>query len=62
MRCTPKGFGGKRADIDVLKRESWRRHKILAISVEDQRLTWTEQEFISQLGNRLYGIPGRRPS
>ena len=28
---------------------------LLAVSIEDQRLTWPERELIKQLGEKLYG-------
>ena len=28
---------------------------LLAVSVDDQRLTWPERELVEQLGTRLYG-------
>lgn len=55
MRWAPKGFGGERRPIEQVKRDGWREHSILVVSVEDQRLTWPERAFVRQLGEKLYG-------
>jgi hypothetical protein len=52
---TPKGYGGRRRDPDQVKREGWREQGVLAVSVDDDRLTWPERELVRQLGERLYG-------
>jgi hypothetical protein len=34
---------------------------MLAVSLDDQRLTWPERELVRQLGEKLYGkLPGVR--
>ena len=61
MRWHPRGLGGERRSPDQVKREGWREQGVLAVSVEDGRLTWPEQELIRQLGEKLYGKrPGER--
>jgi hypothetical protein len=55
MRFTPKGYGGRRRDPDLVKREGWHDEGLLAVSVEDERLTWPERELVEQLGTKLYG-------
>jgi hypothetical protein len=61
MRWHPPGCGGERRSPDQVKREGWREQGVLAVSVEDDRLTWPEQELIRQLGEKLYGKrPGDR--
>ncbi|MCL7465555.1 hypothetical protein [Phaeovulum sp. NW3] len=55
MRFTPKGYGGKRRDPEQVKRDGWHEQGVLAVSVEDQRLTWPERELVEQLGAKLYG-------
>jgi len=55
MRWFPKGYGGKRRDPEQVKREGWLEQGILAVSVDDERLTWPERELIRQLGEKLYG-------
>jgi len=55
MRWHPKGYGGKRRDPEQVKRDGWREQRLLAVSLDDERLTWPERELIRQLGERLYG-------
>ncbi|MBT3398468.1 MAG: hypothetical protein HN420_00575 [Rhodospirillaceae bacterium] len=55
MRWHPKGYGGERRSADDVKRDGWREQGLLAVSVEDDRLTWPEQELVKQLGEKLYG-------
>ncbi|MGR3390703.1 hypothetical protein [Sagittula sp.] len=55
MRFTPKGYGGHRRDTERVKREGWHEQKMLAVSLDDQRLTWPERELVRQLGEKLYG-------
>lgn len=55
MRFTPKGYGGERRDPDRVKRDGWRDQGMLAISIDDQRLSWPERELVRQLGEKLYG-------
>jgi hypothetical protein len=58
MRFTPRGFGGQRRALDQVKREGWREQGLLAVAVDDERLTWPEQELVRLLGERLYGKRG----
>ena len=58
MRWLPKGYGGKRRPPEQIKRDGWREQGLLAVSIDDDRLTWLEREFIHQLGNKLYGSRG----
>jgi hypothetical protein len=44
----------RRPPEDV-KRDGWREQGLLAVSVDDQRLSWPEREFIRQIGDKLYG-------
>jgi hypothetical protein len=55
MRWHPRGYGGQRRDPDKIKRDGWKEQGVLAIAVNDQRLTWPERELIRQLGEKLYG-------
>jgi hypothetical protein len=55
MRFTPKGYGGHRRTADEIKRDGWREEGLLAVSVDDHRLTWPERELVEQLGSKLYG-------
>ena len=58
MRYTPRGYGGQRRDPDQVKRDGWHEQGVLAVSVDDHRLTWPERTLVEQLGEKLYG---RRP-
>ena len=55
MRFTPKGYGGNRRDPEQVKRDGWQEQGVLAVSVDDHRLTWPERELVEQLGTKLYG-------
>ncbi len=55
MRFHPHGYGGRRREPDQVKREGWREQGVLAVAVDDERLTWPERELVRQLGERLYG-------
>ncbi len=55
MRYTPPGYGGRRRSPEDVRREGWREQRLLAVSVDDDRLTWPERELVRQLGDRLYG-------
>ena len=55
MRFTPKGYGGHRRDPDQVKRDGWHDEGLLAVSVNDHRLSWPERELVEQLGSKLYG-------
>jgi hypothetical protein len=55
MRFTPKGYGGDRREPEQVKRDGWQEQHMLAVSLDDHRLTWPERELIRQLGEKLYG-------
>jgi len=55
MRFTPKGYGGNRRDPEEVKRDGWHEQHMLAVSLDDHRLTWPERELVRQLGEKLYG-------
>jgi len=55
MRFTPKGYGGERRDPEQVKRDGWHEQHMLAVSLDDHRLTWPERELVRQLGEKLYG-------
>lgn len=57
MRSFPKGFGGQRRDADDVKRDGWRHQGVLAVALDDPRLSWPEKELVRQLGEKLYGRP-----
>ena len=43
------------ADPEQVKREGWQEQGVLAVSADDDRLTWPERELVRQLGEKLYG-------
>jgi hypothetical protein len=55
MRWHPPGYGGERRDTEKVKRDGWHEQGMLAVSVDDTRLTWPERELVEQLGTKLYG-------
>ena len=55
MRFTRKGYGGNRRDPEQVKRDGWHEQHMLAVSLDDHRLTWPERELVRQLGEKLYG-------
>ena len=55
MRWHPRSYGGQRRDPDQVKRDGWKEQGVLAVAIDDRRLTWPEQELIRQLGEKLYG-------
>ena len=55
MRFTPRGYGGHRRSPDQVKREGWKEQGLLAVAIDDDRLTWPERELVRQLGEKLYG-------
>lgn len=60
MRWAPHGFGGERRPPEQVKREGWREQRVLAVALDDERLTWPEREMIQQLGEKLYGDKRKR--
>ena len=38
-----------------VKRDGWKEQGLLAVAVDDDRLTWPERELVRQLGEKLYG-------
>lgn len=55
MRFTPKGYSGNRRDPEQVKRDGWHEQHMLAVSLDDHRLSWPERELVRQLGEKLYG-------
>jgi hypothetical protein len=55
MRLYPRGYGGQRRDPEQVKREGWHEQGLLAVRIDDQRLTWPQRELVEQLGTKLYG-------
>ncbi len=47
-------------DLEAVKETGWREQRILVVSDADERLDFVEREFVRRLGERLYGLGGRR--
>lgn len=60
MRWSLPGYGGQRRPPEKVKQDGWREQGLLAVSVDDQRLSWPEREFIRQIGEKLYGHKQKR--
>ena len=41
-------------DSEKIKKQGWKENQILVVNVNDERLTWPEEEVIKQIGNRIY--------
>jgi hypothetical protein len=55
MKWHPRGYGGERRSPERVKRDGWHEQGLLAVAIDDERLTWPERELVKQLGDRLYG-------
>ena len=55
MRWHAPGFGGERRGSEQIKKDGWLERGLMAVSIEDQRLTWPERELVRQIGEKLYG-------
>jgi hypothetical protein len=55
MKWHPYGCGGQRRDPAQVKRDGWHEQGLLAVLVDDARLTWPERALVEQLGTKLYG-------
>ncbi len=61
MRWHPRDYGGQRRQPEEVKRDGWRELGVLAVSVDDERLSWEERELVLRLAEKLYGPrPARR--
>lgn len=41
-------------DVENVKREGWRDHRILVVREDDDRLSWIERQVIQGIGEKLY--------
>jgi hypothetical protein len=55
MRWHPRGYGGERRSPERVKRDGWHERGLLAVAVDDERLSWPERELVRQIGDKLYG-------
>ena len=54
-RCPLGRIQQTRPNVEAIKRDGWRDHGILVVSLEDERLNWVEREVVKRIGERLYG-------
>ena len=47
-------------DIEKVKKDGWKNDGILVVKKDDERLSWDEQEFIKQIGNKIYNNQNRQ--
>ena len=40
MKWHPRGYGGQRRAPEQVKRDGWREQGVLAVAIDDERLTW----------------------
>ena len=59
MRFHPRGYGGERRSPDQVKRDGWREQGVLAVAVDDERLSWPERELVSVPARETYADRGR---
>ena len=53
--CNLGRFVPAQMDVESIKQDGFNQHGILVVSVDDQRLSWIERDFIKKLGERIYG-------
>jgi len=54
-RCPIGRLQPQTTDLDALKERGWHDQHILVVNAADERLDFTEREFIRRIGERLYG-------
>lgn len=59
-RCALARVIGETMDKDALKRDAWRKYHILVVSLDDDRLSMIDSEFVRQIGKKLYGAERKR--
>lgn len=42
-------------DTEAIKAAAWNEQGILIVSINDDRISWTDAEFLKQIGRRIYG-------
>jgi hypothetical protein len=60
MKWFPPGYGGQRRSPEEVKREGWRKQRVLVVDANDERLSWPDREMVRELGERLYGRKQQR--
>ena len=54
-RCPLGDLQATVTDLDALKRDGWRKQRLLVVSADDESLDFVEREIVRRLGDRLYG-------
>ncbi len=54
-RCALARVLPEKLDPEAVKREGWRKDRILVVSESDERLDLFQREFVRQIGEQLYG-------
>ena len=42
-------------DVERIKRDAWHTDGWLVVHVDDERLSWDQQEYVRQIGDQLNG-------
>lgn len=59
-RCPLGRVQPQTTDLEALKQRGWHDQHLLVVNAADERLDFTEREFIRRIGERLYGQGGTR--
>ena len=59
-RCPLGRLQPEPTDLEAVKQQGWRDQHILVVNESDDRLDFVEREFVRRIGERLYGVGGRR--
>lgn len=59
-RCPLGRLQPETTDVEAVKQQGWREQHILVVKESDDRLDFVEREFVRRIGERLYGVGGRR--
>lgn len=59
-RCSLGRLQPQTMDLDAIKERGWRDQHILVVNASDERLDFIEREIVRRIGERLYGIGGKR--
>ena len=59
-RCPLGRLQPETTDVEAVKQQGWREQHILVVNESDDRLDFVEREFVRRIGERLYGVGGRR--
>lgn len=46
---------GVEQDYEAVKRNGWKDHGLFVVSINDDRLSWVDREYINVLAEKMYG-------